>query len=100
MRKLRIPVAVAFVLMGCGGDDGDGEMCSISREPCVQAPNDLDNVCPTNTCVDSQNQCPVGCIRASAKRYCVPDGTDAGCPMPTICITDTQTCPPGCNPVG
>lgn len=100
MRKpLRVPVALAFVLSSaCGGDDPNE--CSSNAIPCVQAPNTMD-VCPDNTCVDSQGRCPTGCIAASAKFYCVPDGTDAGvCPSPSVCIVAGEACPAGCTPVG
>jgi len=100
MRKpLRIPVALAFVLSACGGDDSN-EPCAMTREPCVQAPNTTE-VCGENICVDSSGGCPVGCVPAGSKRYCVPDGTDAGvCPQPSICIFAGETCPAGCTPVG
>jgi hypothetical protein len=113
-KRLRIPIAVAFTFAGtapivaaiasCGeggsGDD-DGEPCALQREPCTQDPHDSVNMCPENVCVDSQRMCPTGCIPAGSKRYCIPDGTDAGvCPEPTICIIDGENCPAGCTPVG
>ena len=98
MRKpLRAPVALVFALSGCAGDDGDSQ-CSMTREPCVQAPNSVD-VCPENVCVEN-GRCPTGCIAASMKFYCVPDSTDAGCPSPIVCIGPGQSCPSGCTPVG
>lgn len=100
MRKpLRVPVTLAFVLTACGGDDG-GNTCSADKIPCVQAPNTAE-VCPADTCVDDSGACPAGCIPASAKFYCVPDGTDAGlCPSPAVCIVAGESCPAGCTPVG
>jgi hypothetical protein len=97
MRKpLRIPVAIAFVLTACGDD---GAPCTQTKQPCVQDPRTTE-VCPENVCVDN-NTCPTGCIAASEKRYCVPDGTDAGvCPQPSIFIVSGQSCPAGCTPVG
>ena len=97
MRKLRVPAALAFVLVACGGD---GEECNLEREPCVQDPRTTE-LCPENTCVDSSRQCPTGCIPAGMKRYCVPDGTTPNtCPSPAVCVVDGQSCPAGCTPVG
>ena len=97
-KRLRVPAAIAFVMVaGCGGDDNE---CSMTREPCVQDPRTAE-VCPQDVCVDSSRQCPTGCIPAGSKRYCLPDGTDAGmCPQPAICVVDGQSCPAGCTPVG
>jgi hypothetical protein len=98
MRKLRVPVALTFVLSACGNDGND---CNSTKSlPCVQAPNSMD-VCPENICVDDDGKCPTGCIPASQKFYCIPDGTDAGvCPQPSVCIVAGDQCPAGCTPVG
>ena len=97
-KPLRIPVALAFVLSACGDD---GAPCGQTRQPCVQDPSTTTETCPEDVCVDSSGRCPTGCIAASEKRYCVPDGTDAGvCPQPSICIVAGQSCPAGCTPVG
>jgi hypothetical protein len=98
-KRLQIPVALAFAISACGGD---GNECSPMKggEPCVQAPNTAET-CPENTCVDSDGKCPAGCIAGSQKRYCVPDGTDAGvCPQPSVCVIAGEACPAGCTPVG
>ncbi len=97
MRKLRVPVALAFALVSCGGDDAP---CYQSKELCVQAPNDPEP-CPQNVCVDGSGACPAHCVAEHSKFFCIPDGTDAGvCPSPAPCILAGETCPAGCTPVG
>ena len=96
--RLRIPIALAFTLAGCGDDGGT---CFPGKgEICVQSPIDT-TPCPENTCVDSNGNCPTGCVAEHQKLFCVPDGTDAGvCPNPAPCILAGMSCPAGCTPVG
>jgi hypothetical protein len=92
-RGLRLPAALAFVVLGCGKDAPKADAL------CLTA-------CVSNTaeqaacgCAGSQAQCPTNCHACSA--FCIQDtSTDAGVTTCPDCIDTQGMCPTGCVPVG
>ena len=77
MKRLRIPVALAFAIAGSTAIVG--------------------GLAATTSC-DSNGDPPDA--QAGCMLYCVSDGTDAGvCPSPPGCA-DAGICPAGCQPIG
>ena len=84
MKRLRIPVALGFAVIG-----------ATSLTTVIGSCHGSDPVRDAHVFMDADGDAH-GC-----ELFCIPNGTDAGvCPEPAQCVDAGSVCPPGCQPVG